>query len=90
MSTLDWLIAVPAIPVAPMVITWWLPWERWIPWGKLPKAFLGPYALYLFFVVYHFDDDFPRNWWKYIWVAITGLILSIYSVFEKFKNDASH
>jgi hypothetical protein len=54
MSTLDWLIAAPCIPLAPFVITWWLPWERWVPWGKLPKAVLGPYLLYVSFAAWHF------------------------------------
>jgi hypothetical protein len=50
MSALDWLILAPAIPVIPVFVMWWLPWEKWIPWAKLPKAIVGPYALYLFFV----------------------------------------
>jgi hypothetical protein len=50
MSALDWLILAPAIPVMPVFVMWWLPWEKWIPWAKLPKAIVGPYALYLFFV----------------------------------------
>ena len=82
---IDWLILAPAIPVAPIAITWWLPWERWIPWGRLPKAFLGPYALYLFFVAYHFDDDF-RHWWYYIWLAIAGVIVSIMAVIERIEG----
>ncbi len=49
MSAIDWLILAPAIPAIPIFVTWWLPWER-IPWAKLPKAVVGPYALYLFFV----------------------------------------
>jgi hypothetical protein len=89
MSLADWLIVAPAIPAAPIAITWWLPWERWIPWSKLPKAFLGPYTLYLWFVFYHFDDNFSHNWWKYIWLAITGIILSVKAVFEKYK-DTNH
>src|SRR6266404_3142749 len=53
-STWDVLIMIPLIPLAPIVITWWLPWERWIPWGKLPKAVLGPYLLYASFGSWHF------------------------------------
>src|ERR1700746_1697771 len=64
MSNIDWLILAPAIPAIPVFATWYLPWERWIPWGKLPKAIAGPYALYLFFVAFHFDDN-HRYWWLY-------------------------
>ena len=34
-------IVIPLIPRAPVVITWWLPWESWIP-KKIPQYVLGP------------------------------------------------
>ena len=86
MSNLDWLIVAPAIPVAPIFVTWWLPWEKWIPWGRLPKAVLGPYALYLFFVGYHFDH--LEHWWGYIWLAIAGVIVTVMAVRESIKKAA--
>ena len=86
MSAIDWLILAPAIPAMPIFATWMLPWERWIPWAKLPKAVLGPYMLYLFFVALHFDDN-HRYWWLYYgWLAITGLVVSIMAVVEKVKQ----
>ena len=88
MSGLDWLIVAPAIPVAPIFATWWLPWEKWIPWGKLPKALLGPYALYLFFVACHFDEHL-KHWWAYIWLAFAGLIVSVMAVIEKAKATSN-
>jgi hypothetical protein len=39
--TVDVLIVIPLIPRAPVVITWWLPWESWIP-KKIPQYVLGP------------------------------------------------
>jgi hypothetical protein len=48
MSTLDVLILIPLIPAAPLVITWWLPWERWLS-EEVPKYLLGPYLLYAAF-----------------------------------------
>ena len=87
MSNLDWLIVAPAIPVAPIFVTWWLPWERWIPWGRLPKAVLGPYALYLFFVGYHFDH--LEHWWAYIWLAIAGVILTVMALRQGIKKAAA-
>jgi hypothetical protein len=52
-STVDALILVPIIPLAPVVVTWWLPWETWIP-KKVPKYLLGPYLLYAAFAAWHF------------------------------------
>jgi hypothetical protein len=88
MSNTDWLIVVPAIPAVPIFITWWLPWERGIPWGKLPKAILGPYALYLFFVACHFDEHLTQ-WWAYIWLAIAGVVVSIMALVEKAKGKGT-
>jgi hypothetical protein len=78
MTTLDVLIAIPVIPLAPMVITWWLPWERWIPWGKLPKIVLGPYVLYAAFAAWHFHAD---GWFVLI-VIVAGVILTIAGAVE--------
>jgi hypothetical protein len=78
-STLDVLVLVPLIPVAPIVITWWLPWERWIPWGKLPKAVLGPYLLYASFAAWRFG----LSWWLVLGVGLVGTVLSVIAVLEK-------
>jgi hypothetical protein len=84
MSTIDWLILAPAIPAIPILVTWYLPWERL--WAKLPKAIIGPYALYLFFVAFHFDND-HRYWWLYYgWLAVAGVVVSIMAVVEKVKG----
>jgi hypothetical protein len=86
MSAVDWLILAPAIPVIPIFVTWYLPWERWISWESLPKSFVGPYALYLFFVAFHFDAN-HRLWWLYYgWLAIAGVIVSVMAVVEKVKG----
>ena len=86
MSTLDWLILAPAIPAVPVFATWYFPWEKWIPWKKLPKAVVGPYALYLFFVAFHFDDN-HRYWWLYYgWLAIAGVVVSFMAFFDWVKE----
>ncbi len=82
MSAIDWLILAPAIPAIPIFFTWWLPWERWIPWAKLPKAVVGPYALYLFFVAFHFDDNHRYWWFYYGWLAVAGIVVSVMAVAE--------
>ena len=86
MSTIDWLILAPAVPAVPVFVTWYLPWERWIPWRKLPKGVVGPYALYLFFVAFHFDDN-HRYWWLYYgWLAIAGVVVSVMAVVERVEG----
>jgi hypothetical protein len=82
MSTLDVLILIPLIPVAPIVITWWLPWERWIPWGELPKSLLGPYVLYAAFAAWHFK--WP--WWSVGILVLAGTVLSVIAVIERAKK----
>jgi hypothetical protein len=78
MTTLDVLIAIPAIPFAFMVITWWLPWER-IPWGRLPKLVLGPYVLYTGFAAWHFHFS---DWFVLVVIA-AGVILTITGAVEE-------
>jgi hypothetical protein len=85
MSPVDWLILAPVIPTMPIFATWMLPWERWIPWGRIPKAFLGPYALYLSFVIWHFS----RSWWAFgVW-AIIGTVTSVMAIIEKVKRQST-
>jgi hypothetical protein len=52
-SVVDVLIAIPVLPLLPVVATWFLPWEDWIP-KKVPKVVLGPYLLYAAFASWHF------------------------------------
>lgn len=73
MTTVDVLIAIPVIPLVPMFITWWLPWERWIPWGKLPKFVLGPHVLYAAFAAWHFH----ASAWFVLIMIVAGVVLTI-------------
>ena len=79
MTTLDVLIAIPVIPLAAVFITGWLPWERWIPWGKLPKLILGPYVLYAGFTAWHFHF----SEWFVLLVVVAGATLTIIGAVEK-------
>jgi hypothetical protein len=78
MTTVDILIAIPVIPLVPIFITWPLPWERWIPWGKLQKLVLGPYVLYSAFAAWHFHFS---NWFVVI-VTIAGGIVTVMGAVE--------
>jgi hypothetical protein len=72
MSTPDVLITIPLIPLFPVLATWWLPWERWLP-SKIPKWILGPYLVYAAFAAWHFD----MPWWVCLMAGSIGTILII-------------
>ncbi len=72
MTVVDWLILAPLIPAAPVIITLWLPWEKWL-WEKVPKKILGPYLCYATFVAWHFKLD----WWAVLTLGIWALMAMI-------------
>ncbi len=81
MSTVDVLIAIPLIPLLPVVATWWLPWENWLP-SKIPKTILGPYLLYAGFAAWHFAMP-----WFVIWVvALWGVLLTGMAIIKEFER----
>lgn len=65
----DVLIFIPVIPAIPVIATWPLPWERWIP-KRVPKSILGPYLLYLSFAAWHF------HWPS--WMILVGAVMGIF------------
>ena len=72
MPTIDVLILIPLIPIAPVLITWWLPWERWL-FEKAPQKlsqFLVPYFLYAAFAAWHFGLG--------IWVEVLAIALAVF------------
>jgi hypothetical protein len=77
MTVVDGLILAPLIPAVPIIITWWLPWEKWL-WDKVPKKVLGPYLWYGTFVAWHFK----LHWWAILGFAIWALIVSIAAINE--------
>jgi hypothetical protein len=82
MSTIDVVLLIPLIPAAPVLITPFLPWERWIPWGKIPKGVLGPYLVYGAFVAWHFG----LGWWFVLAVAAVGMVLSVIAALSATKK----
>jgi len=78
MSVLDWLIVAPLIPLAPVLVTWWLPLERWIPWSKLPQFPLGLYFLYATYVCFHI--------YGCSWVLLCPLMFSFYFLIQAFRT----
>jgi hypothetical protein len=76
MTALDIAILLPLIPALAVLITWWLPWERWTGWRRLPKLLLGPYLLYCAFGAWHFHFQ----WWVAAVTFIVGTVICMLSV----------
>jgi hypothetical protein len=80
-STIDVLILVPLIPLAPVLITWWLPWERWL-FKKVPQKILGPYLLYAAFAAWRFKWE---SWIVFLIGAI-GVVCCVVALVKKYAN----
>jgi len=76
----DALIFIPVIPAIPIIATWFLPWEHWIP-KRIPKSIIGPYLLYCSFAAWHFWGP----WWVTLLVALLGTVVSAMGVFDIWK-----
>jgi hypothetical protein len=81
MTSVDLLVLIPVIPALPILVTWWLPWERWIPWDELPKDALGPYVLYLSFAAWYFN--LPK--WCVALILVAGVVLLVMAVRERIR-----
>lgn len=82
MSNIDILILIPLIPAVPVVATWWLPWESWLP-KKLPRFFLGPYLLYAAFAAWRFK----LQWWCVLLIALFAVVVLVWGVLEKLDPE---
>lgn len=76
-KTVDVLIFIPLLPAIPVIATWFLPWEQWIP-RKVPYKIIGPYLLYCAFAIWHFKQ--PS--WATLLVALGGIAVSGIALFE--------
>lgn len=81
-SAIDVLIAIPLIPLAPVLVTWYLPWESWIS-REISKSVLGPYFLYASFAAWHFK----LTSWIVLAAFVLGAGLSTAAVIERVKKD---
>jgi hypothetical protein len=77
MTTLDVIVFVPLVPAMPVIATWWLPWERWLP-EYVPKEILGPYLLYASFAAWYF----AMPWWVALVALVFGAVLSAIAIVE--------
>ena len=82
MSNVDVLLLIPLIPALPVVVIWWLPWERWLP-KRIPKVILGLYLLYAGFVAWHFR----LRWWSVLVLVGCGTVELIRGLHEKADTE---
>jgi hypothetical protein len=83
-STVDVLILLPLIPLAPVLLTWWLPWEQWL-FEKMPQKILnfsGPYFLYAAFAAWHFKLK--------IWAVLSAIVLAAFCFFAALVRKYTH
>ena len=85
MSRTDMLVLIPIIPLFPVIATWFLPWEEWLP-RRIPKLILGPYLLYAAFAAWYlrFGDL------TVILVLGIAVVTTIAGIFEKVSDRTSH
>jgi len=81
MTFIDFLVVAPVLPFLPIIITWWLPWENWIPWAKVLHI-IGPVLMYGAFVAWYFGGDTQ----DVFVIALAGAGLSFYGVVMLLKN----
>ena len=80
-NTVDILIFIPLIPAIPVIATWFLPWERWIP-RKIPNRIIGPYLLYCAFAVWYFK----QSQWLIVGIALWGIVVCVIAFFDVRKS----
>lgn len=76
-NILDVLVFIPLLPAIPVIATWFLPWERWIP-KRIPKKVIGPYLFYCAFAVWYFK----QSWWVVLMAGLGGIVVSVIAIFE--------
>ena len=78
------LIFIPLIPALPVLATWFLPWERWIP-RIVPKKIIGPYLLYCTFAAWYFK----MPWWTVLIFGAFGAVVSAIAFYETKRDNPS-
>jgi len=76
LTATDALVLVPLLPLAPLVLTWWLPWDRWIKFEDVPTRITGPYLLYCAFAAWYFRLPF----WVIAVLLVSGIAFSVVAV----------
>jgi hypothetical protein len=78
---IDIALILPFLPLAPFLLVWWLPWERWVS-RRVPKWFLGPYILYGALAAAHFH----QHLWCVLGLAVVGTGVSASAAYDELKK----
>jgi len=81
-NTVGVLVLIPLIPAIPVLVTWFLPWEKWL-WEKIPKTILGPYLLYGAFAAAYFK----MPWWWVGLLIVMGVVTCTFAWRESGTNQ---
>lgn len=77
-KALDVVLFITVIPTLPVIATWFLPWEEWIP-RYIPKGVIGFYLLYCTFPAWYFG----MPWWFVTGLAVWGIVASAIGISER-------
>lgn len=83
LSGFDTVLVITLLPVVAIVISWWLPWEKWL-FERLARMIAGPYFLYCALVLWHLQAP----WWAVVAATIFGAILSALAVRDRSTSGA--
>jgi hypothetical protein len=78
MSRTDVLVLIPVVPLFPVIATWWVPWEKWLP-GKIPTLISGPYLFYAAFAAWYLKLGNVTV----VLAIVIGALTTIAGIFEK-------
>lgn len=81
MTTKDVVVFIPLVPAMPVLATYGLPWERWLP-KYIPKRILGPYLLYASFAAWHF----AMPGWVVVVAVMFGLGVCAIAIVESVQD----
>jgi hypothetical protein len=76
-KTIDVLVLISIVPALPIVATWFLPWEKWIP-KLLPKKIIGPYLIWCAFGARYFG--MPS--WLVATVLVWGIGICVFAILQ--------
>lgn len=78
LSAFDTVLVVTLLPAVAILISWWLPWEKWL-FERVARMIAGPYFLYCTLVLWHLHAP----WWAVVAAALVGTISSALAIRDR-------
>jgi len=82
MTWVDYLFLAPLVPVIASGALWFIPWEKYVPWRKIPLILIGAYLILAALSVRHFGFSI----WFQGTFALVGVILSAVWIFRRLRE----